>query len=113
MDQRAMVALRIVQKDQLPVAGDVVGNAARGLKLADVPALETPDQRRKHFLKVVMLSPNLVMLSPNLVMLSLSKHGRERKVHKNEAFPERDRSCLERIFGPIKTRHFRHISRDF
>src|SRR5580692_333672 len=68
MDQRTMVALRIVQKDQLPVAGDVVGNAARGLKLVDVPALETPDQRRKHFLKVVMLSPHLVMLS-------LSKHG--------------------------------------
>ena len=47
MHERAMVALGVVDKDELPVAGEIVGQASRRLQRADVPPGEAPDQRAK------------------------------------------------------------------
>ena len=47
-----MIALGVVEKDELPVAREFVTNAGRGAQRSDAPAIETPDQRREGLLEI-------------------------------------------------------------
>src|ERR1700691_3829853 len=97
MDERTVVTLRIVEKDELPVAGKLVGDTSRRLQIREVPTREPADQRRK------------VSLEAFGVILRQAQD--DMQIDKDKAFPECDRGLFERILCSFGAGNLRHVAR--
>ena len=103
MDERTVVALRIVEKDELPVARKLVGDASRRLQIRDVPAREPADQRRKDSLEHPTVSLN--SCHPELV------EGRLRLM-KMKPSHSATAASLSGYSVPVEAGNFHHVARD-